>query len=594
MSHVLRTFHPEAKLPEKEEELRAQYLSVLHNKRALLLMDNAKDAAQVKPLIPPEGCALLVTSRQHFALPGLEAKNLETLPPPDAKDFLLRIAPRIKGEADNIAKLCGYLPQALRLAASAIAVRVNLEPQDYAKQLADEKKRLELLAGDDESVAASINLSYSLLDAEAQKRWRMLAVFPDTFDIPGASTVWEIEPDAARETLSSLLRYSMLEWNDSTKRYRMHDLMRDFARGKLSTAELDDAGLRHSKRFLSVIGTANESYAEGGESLMRGLALFDLEWGNIQAGQEWAAKGAEHDSRAAEFCSGYPARGAYVLSLRQHPWESIRWSGGGLAAARRLKNRAAEGGHLGDLSNAYRWLGDNRRSIDCCERALAIFREAGDRQREASCLGNLGIAYKNLGEYRRAVEYHEQALAIAREIGAQRNECKAIGNLGIAHCRLGEYERAIECQKQHLILARKIGDRTEEGGALGGLGICYGSLADHGRAVGYFEQALAIAREIGDRRGEAQELGNLGLAYANLGESGRAIEYHNDALAIARDIGDRTTEGNELWSMSRALHALGDRKKAVSHAELAITIFEQIEHPDTAMLRKQLELWRNG
>jgi hypothetical protein len=324
MSHVLRTFHPEAKLPEKEEDLRAQYLSVLHNKRALLLMDNAKDAAQVKPLIPPPGCTLLVTSRQHFTLPGLHARNLETLPPMDAKNLLLRIAPRSDGEAEAIAKLCGFLPQALRLAASAIAVRVDLEPQDYARQLADEKKRLELLAGDDESVTASITLSYNLLDSETQKLWRMLAVFPDTFDAPAAAAVWQMEANAAKNTLSRLLQYSMLEWNDSTNRYHLHDLMRAFGSGRLSTDESGIAALRHAKQYLGVLHSAAELYGEGGEALMRGLSLFDLERGNLQAGQSWVAAHSGEGREVARLCSAYSGRGSRILNLRLHPREQIR------------------------------------------------------------------------------------------------------------------------------------------------------------------------------------------------------------------------------------------------------------------------------
>jgi hypothetical protein len=124
-------FSPTLKLPEKEQELGGIYQSVLHGKRALLLMDNAKDAAQVKPLMPPAGCVLLVTSRFHFVLPGLQAKNIETLPPAQAVELLLKIAPRIGGEAQAIAKLCGYLPQALRLAATALAERANMAPSDY-------------------------------------------------------------------------------------------------------------------------------------------------------------------------------------------------------------------------------------------------------------------------------------------------------------------------------------------------------------------------------------------------------------------------------------------------------------------------------
>jgi hypothetical protein len=101
MAYVIRAFHPEAKLPEKEDELGGIYRSVLNGKRVLLLMDNAKDAAQVKPLVPPAGCAVLVTSRVHFALPGLYAKDLETLPPAKAEELLLRISQRrrLRGSA---------------------------------------------------------------------------------------------------------------------------------------------------------------------------------------------------------------------------------------------------------------------------------------------------------------------------------------------------------------------------------------------------------------------------------------------------------------------------------------------------------------
>jgi predicted ATPase len=332
MSHVLRTFDPKAELPEKEAELRPLYLDLLHDKRVLLLLDNAKDATQVKSLIPPQRCALLVTSRQHFALPGLQPKNLETLPPQDAKALLLRIAPRIDGEAEVIAKLCGYLPQALRLAASVIAVRVNVEPTDYRKQLAEERGRLKLLAEDDESVEASITLSYNLLDVKTQKLWRVLAVFADTFDALAAGAVWEMKADAVETTLSRLLQYSMLEWNDTAKHCRMHDLMRDFARQRLAPTESDDASRNHARHYGAVLATSDNLYLKGGDSIMRGLALFDLEWGNLQAGQAWASAHAATDQEAAKLCSGFPDWGISVLDLRRHPGEQIRWREAALAA----------------------------------------------------------------------------------------------------------------------------------------------------------------------------------------------------------------------------------------------------------------------
>jgi tetratricopeptide (TPR) repeat protein len=559
LSHVLRAFHPEATLPEKEEDLCALFRHVLHDKRVLLLMDNAKDAAQVKSLMPPEGCTLLVTSRFRFTLPGLHQKSLDTFPPDDAKKLLLEIAPRIKPEAEAIAKLCGYLALALRLAATAIAEHIDLAPAEYRQKLADEKQRLKLLGGnEEEGVDASITLSYNLLDAEAQKRWRTLSVFPDTFDTPAAAVVWEMETDAAADetkaTLSRLLQYSMLEWDDSTKRYRLHDLMRDFARQRSTPAESDASVFRHAKHYLAVLSSSDFLYRKGGESMMRGLALFDLESGNIQAGQAWAAAHAARDHDAAKLCSGYPDWGADVLDLRQHRREQILWREAALNAARKLKDGAAEGRHLGNLGVAYKNLGEYRRAIDYYEKALAIDREIANRRGEGQALGNLGLAYDSLGEYRRAIDYHEKALAIDREIANRQGEGQALGNLAIAYHSLGEYRRAID----------------------------------------YHEQHLAIAREIGDRRGEGKALGNLGSAYYALGEYRRAIEYHEQHLAIAREIGDRQGEGNALGNLGNVYYSLGDRKKAIEHAEAALNIFEQIEDPNAAKVRKQLEEWRSA
>jgi tetratricopeptide (TPR) repeat protein len=552
MAYVIRSFHPEAKLPEKEDELGGVYRSALHGKCALLLMDNAKDAAQMKPLIPPPGCALLVTSRLHFTLPGLQAKNLDTLPPPDAKSLLLHIALRIDGEAETIAKLCGYLPQALRLAASALAERVDLAPTDYAKRLADEKSRLKLLGEGDESMTASINLSYGLLDSETQRRWRMLAVFPDTFDVSAAAAMWKMERSAAEGALSHLVQHSMLEWNDAAKRYRLHDLMRDFASARLEPSEGNDAALRHAGHYMAALRKADELYLKGGESVMRGLALFDLEWGNIQAGQAWAAAHAAESPEAARLSNDYPDAGVYCLALRRRPRERIQWLETGLLAARHLKDREGEAYHL----------------------------------------GNLGIAYKNLGETHRAIDYYEQQLTIVSEIGNRRGESNALGNLGNAYRDLGETRRAIEHYEQVLLIAREIGDRRSEGGALGNLGNAYRGMGETRRAIEHYEQFLLIAREIGDRRSEGGALGNLGNAYADLGETRRAIEYYEKQLAVAREIGDRRGEGTTLWNMSLVLDKLGQRDKAVEHAEAALKIFEEIEDPGAEQVKKGLEQWK--
>src|SRR5262249_18387046 len=156
--HVIRTFQPDAKLPESDGEIASIYRSILHGKRALLLFDNARDRAQIEPLLPPPGCVVIVTSRQRFTLSGLYARSLDQLERQDAVAMLQKIAPRVDaGSASTIAHLCGYLPLCLRLAASALAERVDLELEEYAEDLRSTQVRLDL-------VDASLSLSFDLLD----------------------------------------------------------------------------------------------------------------------------------------------------------------------------------------------------------------------------------------------------------------------------------------------------------------------------------------------------------------------------------------------------------------------------------------------
>jgi tetratricopeptide (TPR) repeat protein len=586
MTHVIHSYHPGTKLPESEAELRGVYLSVLHGQRVLLLMDSARDKRQVEPLIPPAGCRLLVTSRQYFTLPGLFAKSLDCLPPKDACKLLLNIAPRIGELAEEVARLCSYLPFALRLAAGAIAERRNIKPADYTRQLAAAQRRLEL-------IEASLSLSYEILGEEQQKRWRMLAVFPDTFDEAAAAAVWETEDEKSRDALGELLAFSLVEWNETSGRYRLHDLAQVFSESRLCEAERDGGRRLHARHYQELLSVANDLYHRGGDEVLRGLGLFDQERTNIEAGHAWAAEQAGSDEVAAELCITYPDIGIYLLDLRQHPHERIQWLEAMLASTRRLKWRAAEGNALGNLGLAYADLGETRRAIEFLEQYLDIARETGDRISEGNALCNLGLAYADLGETHRAIELYEQSLAIARETGDRRSEGNALCNLGLAYADLGETRRAIEFYEQHLAIAREIGDRRSEGVALGNLGLAYVDLGETRRAIEFHEQSLAIARKTGDCRGEGGALGNLGLAYAQLGETRRAFELYEQYLATARDTGDRRNEGNALWNMALALDRLEDRAQAMIFAEAALVIREQIEDPNAEKVREQLAKWKS-
>ena len=566
MAHVVRSFYPEAQLPEGVQ-LAAAYRDALTGKCVLLLMDNASGPDRVEPLLPPAGCALLVTSRQRFALPGLTVRDLDLLPEEDACALLLGIAERIGVHAKSIARLCGYLPFALRIAAGSLVERPDISPEALEKRLGREKEK----AAIGERV---LGIALSLLTDAFQQRYRHLAVFAGDFDAPAAAAIWALGEEDTDNTLGALVRGSLLEGKDG--RYKLHDLARAFAASRLTEDERWQAELRHAEHYRGVLSRATDLYEKGNEHILAGLALFDRERHQIVAGQAWAAANLQTKEEAARLASGYPNAGIYVLHLRLSPREHIVWLEAGREGARRTKDRAREGNHLGNLGVAYKNLGETRRAIEYHEKVLAITREIGDRRGEGSALGCLGIAYKNLGETRRAIETYEQRLSIACEIGDRRGEGNALGNLGLAYYFLGETRRAIEYYEQHLTIAREIGDRRGEGNALGNLGLAYADLGETRRAIEHFEQQLAFTREIGDRRGEGNALGCLGIAFAGLGETRRAIDHYEQVLAITREIGDRPGEGNAFGNLGLAYAALGETRRAIEHHEQYLAIAREI------------------
>lgn len=504
MANCIRAFRgPEAKLPEDFDQLSQIYRSELNGKRVLMLLDNARDSAQVRPLLPPAGSALLVTSRQAITLPGMTRLTLNPLTDEEAHALLLEIAPRTGPAAEQICRLCGYLPLAIRAAGSLLAITLDLDPTDYVTQLTDERNRIERIGaeGVDIGVAASFNLSYSRLEPESARVFRLLSVFPGTFD---ASAEEAVCADKDHVQLSNLVRWSLVLFDANTKRYRLHDLARLFAKSKLTVEELQDGQKRHATHYLDVLRAADELYLEGGDALALGLVLFDLEWSNITAGHAWIAEqDVTTDVNVAVLAMSYPVVSAHVLDLRQPPRERIRWLEFALAAAKQLKHQGGEG----------------------------------------MVLNSLGLAHAVLGETERAIEIYEQVLANARDLGDRTAEGAALSNMGLAYSSSGQTELAIPVCEQALLIHRELGDRRAEGHTLGVLGTAYARTGDRQRAILSFEQALLIHRELGDRRGEAYDLWNLGVTLNQLGKRAEAIQYAKDSLTIFEQIEDHFVEG---------------------------------------------------
>ncbi len=571
-SNVIRAWLPTVRLPENEAELNELYHSVLAGKRALLLLDNAVNAQQLAPLVAFDGCLTIVTSRNHISLPAMFAQQLEGLPPSEARNLLQRMVPHIGDSADKIADLCWYLPLALRLVASALTLNPEVKIADYVRRL----ERLRQADRPLRPVDAALSLSYGMLVPGLQKLWRMLAVFRDTFNVNAAASVWKINPVRAANALDRLMAYSLIERNRATGRYRLHDLMAQFAEARSNGEERAMSRQRHSAHYQSVLHEADALYEQGGGFLNQGLDLVDLEWHNIQAGQVWAATHVDGDRAACELCNSYPDAGRYVLDLRQHPRERIRWSEAALAAARALKRRKAAARHLVALGDSYADLAEIHHAIEGYKQALQIAREANDRRGEADALGGLGTAYYLGGGLNRARELHEEARNIFAAAGDRRGQANSLGNLGLAYFAMGKLRDAAMLFDQQLKAAREIGDRRSESSALGGLGLSHYALGNAHRAAELFNRQLEITREIGDRRGEAGALGNLGNAYSSLKYQPQAIAFHEQALAVAREIGDRRNEAAALGGLGIAEYLDGNAQRSIELLERQLKLAGEI------------------
>ncbi|MEI8396601.1 MAG: tetratricopeptide repeat protein [Rhodospirillaceae bacterium] len=508
MAEIIGSVHPEAKIPDDPHARQTLYRDTLSNKSVLIILDNAADTKQVRPLVPPPGNGLLVTSRQLINLDHGTVVRLDVLPPDEAAALLCAIAPHLKPEeVPELAKLCGYLPLALRVAGSFLKLHPNRSVKDYLKLLQDERQRLTNLTNSDNAahnVEAVLALSIQQLrneKSELAQRWQELSVFPSDFDRDAVAAVWKLESESAEADLTELYDRSLVIWDEGLQRYRLHDLLRALAVPATGTdAWLDMARLRHARYFHKLLKTADDLYLARHDKVLEGLRLYDREAANIAAAAAWAVEHWQSDTEAARIAARMPSDGGNIYNMRLSPTQWIALLEPAVNAARKIGDRPAEGNALGNLGIAYDINGEPKRAIANHEQSLVISRAIGDRKGESADLGNLGIAYGKLGEYQRAIEHYQQQLDLARapDIGDRPGEGRALGNLGNAYSALGQRDRAIECYEQRLVIARApdIGDRRGEGIALWNMADEWNLLGDREQAIALARQALVIYEEL--------------------------------------------------------------------------------------------------
>ncbi len=596
MRRLLEPFFIGQKLPDDEYQLKGLYHQTFGRKKILLLLDNAANATQIRPLIPSAPSAAIITSRQHFSLTefGLhEPLRLDVLSPQKARDFLRSSSPKIKDspveEINELAKLCGYLPLALRVVISLLNDRPDWMTGHLVKRLADERTRLQQLKREDDvnlDVESALSLSYKLLSDNLKKRFRELGIFTASFVKISAKEVLKIEDDNELDDIfGKLIGRNLLSYQKSQEiiedQYSMHDLTRLYATQKLlEENEYEEGFAQYARHFLEWANETNDLYKKGNKSILVGLTYFRFIWIHLYSIYNRllsVQKSMLHPLWVDQWLSSFPGACVHVFELHIPPQERSVILQTALDAACRLGNNQEKQINLGNLGIAYNSMGNSHQSIELFLQAIKIAREIEDRWHEGNWTSNLGIAYKNLGNARKAIEFYEKALFINREIGNRRGEGFDLNNLGLAYTELGDMHKAIELSEQALAINREIGNRRSEGASLSYLGLAYAGMNNIPKAIEYYKNALIIDRELGDRRGEGIDLGNLGIAYKNLGDSQKSIKYYKQALAIAHEIGDRRNEASWLGNLGTVYgEVLGNAKKAIEFYNQQLAIVREI------------------
>ncbi|HEU4325874.1 MAG TPA: tetratricopeptide repeat protein [Roseiflexaceae bacterium] len=579
---VIRAFAPDIKPADDLAELQALYQSLLHSQRALILADDAADAAQVRPLIPPPGCALLITSRTRLILPGMTTIDLDQLCEADGLALLRSIAPRVsEAEARVLAQSCGLLPLALRVSGSILRTSPALPVAAYHAQLCNTRQRLAQLRDPDDpqlDVAASLTLSYTQLDQPAQQTFRQLGVLEADFVTEHAQAVAALPAGHDVERmLHVLLRRNLIVFDCEHGRWSLHDLVRDLAQRYLEeSGEHTATTWRYAEATAQLALSIQNQYLAGGEAAAAALARFNTERPHLDAARRWASRHAgtpKGDRLLLAVATATASIGRLRYNARRERiplWEAV------CTAARRLGERQAEARALNQLGNAYLDLGEARRASGYFEEALAIHRALGERQSECEVLNNLGLACYVLGELRRAIPCFEESLALARLLNDQRREAMALNNLGITYHELGEAWHAVRYYEQGVAVMQARGNQLGEGQIMSNLGLAHAELGQGQLAIPSCEQAIATMRRLGDRQSEGSTLGDFARAMMALGAADQAVVLGMEALAILREVGAQREEGDALCTIGVAYAALGDQERAREAFAAAQAVFQTI------------------
>jgi DNA-binding SARP family transcriptional activator/Tfp pilus assembly protein PilF len=560
-----------ARIPADLDGRAALWRAELVDRRVLLVLDDAGDAAQVRHLLPgAPGCLALITSRRQLLdLEAARVLSLDVLPHRDAVAMFTGIVGERRAAAeaeavDEVVRLCGHLPLALRIAAARLRTRPAWTVRYLADRLAQRRARLAELSAGDRSVATAFALSYRNLTPEQQRLFRLLGLHPGPdIDAHVAAALAGIDPGRADELLESLVDVHLLH-QPTPRRYRFHELVGHHARG-IAHEEESEAGRQESVRRLldyylhtayvadramyphrppialdpSAAGCDAHPLAdEPDEAVM--LAWFDAEFAGLLGAQRLAVEHGHrtHVWQLAWGMTGYCSRRGYFPQYR------ALWTAG-LAAADQLDDPVAQANAHRFLAHAFVMLRNPDAALPHARQALALTERIGDVPNQGHVRYTLAMLAARQGDAEQALDHALAALSLFQNLDNEVWHADALNTAGWYHACLGHYAEARDCCEQALALHRKHDDRDGEASTLDSLGYIALRAGEPARAVDYYGAALALRRDLGQTYDLADNLVGLGEAHTALGNEVAADEALRQALDLYRSQ-QRTAEADRI------------------------------------------------
>ncbi|WP_164415818.1 AfsR/SARP family transcriptional regulator [Streptomyces salinarius] len=597
-------------IPDSLEERAALYRSVLDGRRVLVLLDNARDAAQVRPLLPgTEGCAALVTARVRMVdLAGAHLVDLDVMSPEEALALFTRIVgeERVASErqaALDVVGACGFLPLAIRIAASRLAARRTWTVSVLAAKLADERRRLDELQAGDQAVEATFELGYGQLEPAQARAFRLLGLAdgPD-ISLAAAAAVLDLPVEDTEDLLESLVDTSLLE-SAAPGRYRFHDLVRLYAR---ACAERDEQPPSERAAALSrlldfYLATAAEVYAieRPGDRLVDGLEPTEhpgltftegsaaLDWLYTEAAPLLAcvrqSAGTARLRRAVDLL--WAAKDLTESGANSHQYETT--ASAMCEATRAADDARAEGRARTTLTNVLLVSGRIRQAAEQAELAMALADSAQDSTAVSWVANDRGLISLHQGRYADGRDFLEQAIEGYRAADNRAGEALSLCNLSRAHLGMGNTAKAVAIAHRGLTAQLDIGRTMRLANGHFTLGIALTQADRHGEALQQFSDALGIFEA--HRQRLWQGTTNFRIAEVHLAarRPAQAAQHSEQALALGCIGGDRM-RGNVLTLLGRSLSALGQPDRAKACWREALSLFQQCGAPQADEVRALL------